>query len=203
VLGSGNSYIQVQRVDGTATAYNLLLQPNGGNVGIGTLIPSEKLEVSGNVKATSFIKSGGTSTQFLMADGSVNSNAYSLNSHTHTFASLTSKPTTLAGYGITDSVNSSEYKNFGEIQFGTGADWTTTDFINHLTSIGFFNQSHSIARGSWSYAGNSNIVDVFGGIELAGTIVESFSNATHKTIRITCPTTFSLLECNFSHNFLF
>ena len=109
--------------------------------------------------------------------------------HTHTFASLTSKPTTIAGYGITDAVNRTEYKNFGEIQFGTGADWTTTDFINYLTSIGFFNQSHSIARGVWSYAGNSNIVDAFGGIELAGTIVESFSNATHKTIRITCPTT--------------
>jgi hypothetical protein len=38
-LGTGNSYIQSQRFDGTATAYNLLLQPNGGNVGIGTSTP--------------------------------------------------------------------------------------------------------------------------------------------------------------------
>ena len=44
-LGSGNSYIQSQRFDGTATAYNLLLQPNGGNVGIGTVSPSAKLHV--------------------------------------------------------------------------------------------------------------------------------------------------------------
>ena len=173
----------------SGTLTELVRITNSGDVGIGTGTPTQKLEVSGNVKATSFIKSGGTSTQFLMADGSTNNNTYSVTTHTHTFASLTSKPTTLAGYGITDSVNSSEYKNFGEIQFGTGADWTTTDFINHLTSIGFFNQPHSIARGSWNYAGNSNIVDAFGGIELAGTIVESFSNATHKTIRITCPTT--------------
>ena len=35
-LGTGNSYIQSQRFDGTATAYNLLLQPNGGNVSIGS-----------------------------------------------------------------------------------------------------------------------------------------------------------------------
>lgn len=49
------------------TANNFL----AGNLGIGTTIPSEKLEVSGNVKAASFIKSGGTSTQYLMADGSV------------------------------------------------------------------------------------------------------------------------------------
>ena len=29
-----------QRFDGTATGYDLLLQPNGGNVGIGTTSPS-------------------------------------------------------------------------------------------------------------------------------------------------------------------
>jgi hypothetical protein len=44
----------------------------GGNVLIGTTTDSGyKLDVNGNVKATSFIKSGGTSSQFLMADGSI------------------------------------------------------------------------------------------------------------------------------------
>jgi hypothetical protein len=38
-LGNGVSYIQSQRIDGTAAAYNLLLEPNGGNVGIGTTAP--------------------------------------------------------------------------------------------------------------------------------------------------------------------
>ena len=36
-------------------SYNILLQPIGGNVGIGLMSPTEKLEVNGNVKATSFI----------------------------------------------------------------------------------------------------------------------------------------------------
>jgi hypothetical protein len=53
VLGSGNGYLQVQRVDGGATAYNLLLQPNGGNVGIGTTAPGTyKLYVAGTIYAT-------------------------------------------------------------------------------------------------------------------------------------------------------
>ena len=58
--------------------YTSILAMNGGsnNVGIGTTTPTEKLEINGNIKATSFIKSGGTSSQFLKADGSVDSNTY-------------------------------------------------------------------------------------------------------------------------------
>ena len=56
------------------------------------------------ITSTMFKKSGGTSSQFLKADGSVDSNTYSKSSHTHTFSSLTSKPTTISGYGITDAL---------------------------------------------------------------------------------------------------
>lgn len=55
---------------------DVVLATGGGNVGIGTTSPSEKLQVSGNVLASSFIKSGGTSSQFLKADGSVDSSSY-------------------------------------------------------------------------------------------------------------------------------
>ena len=54
---------------------------NIGAVGIGTLAPSQKLEVVGNILATSYMKSGGTSSQRLMADGSVNSDVYTLDSN--------------------------------------------------------------------------------------------------------------------------
>jgi hypothetical protein len=47
VLGNGNVFMQAQRVDATAVAYNLLLQPNGGSVGIGTTAPTYKLDVRG------------------------------------------------------------------------------------------------------------------------------------------------------------
>lgn len=40
---------------------------------------------------------------------------YSPTTHTHTFASLTSKPTTLAGYGITDAASSSHTHTFASL----------------------------------------------------------------------------------------
>ena len=72
---SGNYYIQAGEWDGSAF-YNILLSPFGGNVGIRTASPSYALDVNGDIRATSFIKSGGTSSQFLKADGSVDSNTY-------------------------------------------------------------------------------------------------------------------------------
>jgi cytoskeletal protein CcmA (bactofilin family) len=56
VLSTGNAFLQVQRVDTTATAYNMLLQPNGGNVGIGTTNPIGKLDIS----TSGTISPGGT-----------------------------------------------------------------------------------------------------------------------------------------------
>jgi len=48
-----------------------------GEIGMGTApVSGYKLAVVGNVRATSFVKSGGTSSQFLKADGSVDSNTY-------------------------------------------------------------------------------------------------------------------------------
>jgi hypothetical protein len=41
----GGSYIQAQHTNGSAAAYPLYLQPNGGNVGIGTTSPALKLHV--------------------------------------------------------------------------------------------------------------------------------------------------------------
>ena len=53
---AGNSYIQALHTgnDGAPSGayYNLSLQPHGGNIGIGTVLPSEKLEVAGDMKAT-------------------------------------------------------------------------------------------------------------------------------------------------------
>jgi hypothetical protein len=57
-LSNGSGYIQQQRFDGGGSVYSLLLQPNGGNVGIGTTSPFAKLEVFGSIRTTP--GSGGT-----------------------------------------------------------------------------------------------------------------------------------------------
>ena len=59
------------QIKNKANTENLINITDGGNVSLGVANPTEKLEVSGNVKATSFIKSGGTSNQALTADGGV------------------------------------------------------------------------------------------------------------------------------------
>ena len=55
-----------------------------------------------SVTATSFVKSGGTSSQYLMADGSVSTGSSSV-----AWADITSKPTTISGFGITDAFSGS------------------------------------------------------------------------------------------------
>jgi hypothetical protein len=81
--GGGGSGISTQWVTTNAGIHTL------SNVGIGTTNPNVKLDVLGNVRvvgiltATSLVKSGGTSSQFLKADGSVDSSIY-LTSYTET-----------------------------------------------------------------------------------------------------------------------
>ena len=52
---------------------NLTVNSYTGMVGIGTTAPTSKLEVIGTITAGSFVRSGGTSSQYLVADGSTSS----------------------------------------------------------------------------------------------------------------------------------
>jgi len=81
VKAGGFIQLAVNGASGTFTA--ALHAAANGNVGIGTVTDSGyKLDVNGtgrfvsSLTANSFVKSGGTSVQFLKADGSVDSNTY-------------------------------------------------------------------------------------------------------------------------------
>jgi hypothetical protein len=75
ILNSGTSFIQVRNTGSLATNYNLLLNPNGGNVGIGTTTPTQKLHVAGaaQLDAVSFgVSPGSGQTLALATVGYVN-----------------------------------------------------------------------------------------------------------------------------------
>lgn len=49
--GDGGTFLQSGRIDGAATAYDIVLNPLGGKIGIGTAIPTQKLDISsGTIK---------------------------------------------------------------------------------------------------------------------------------------------------------
>jgi hypothetical protein len=80
----------------------LYLKQSNGFVGVKTANPTTELEVNGTVTATSFVKSGGTSSQFLKADGSVDSTVYLTSS---TMGSLRAQ--TIEAFGLTLSDSNS------------------------------------------------------------------------------------------------
>lgn len=86
-----------------------------GNVGIGIRTASEKLHVSGNILATKFITSGGTSSQFVKGDGSLDSTSYATATSLGNYLPLTGGTMT------------------GKIDF---ANTTANNLTNHYISAG-------------------------------------------------------------------
>lgn len=102
---------------------------------------------------------------------------YSLSGHTHTFASLTSKPTTLSGYGITDTPWTSYLPLSGGTLTGTLNINTSSTAINPLVTSpknGYYGLRidletaliNSVARNIGSYGGINGYVT---GFEIATT----------------------------------
>ena len=87
-----------------ASAYSIAVLNNSVNAAIGRISTLEggsatSIETTGSGNAVTSVSKSGTKITFTKGS------TFSLNGHTHTFASLTSKPTSLSGYGITDGVN--------------------------------------------------------------------------------------------------
>jgi hypothetical protein len=139
---------------------NFYLDPNGitramvltrsGNLGINFTSPSERLSVGGGVTVTgnlyangditgnSIIKTGGTSSEFLKADGSVDNTVYLTPGTALTAISADLDPTLgaeldLNGFNILDTIGSN-ISVFGDVSAG-GTIVAGTDFSSKLVSI--------------------------------------------------------------------
>jgi hypothetical protein len=74
---TGNDLRFYTATNGTTSRTERVRIANNGKVSIGTVADAtEVLEINGNAKATSFIKTGGTSSQFLKANGTSDSTTY-------------------------------------------------------------------------------------------------------------------------------
>ena len=80
ITTGGSSKIQFRaggyNTDDIMTIYPSRVVSIDGNLGIGTISPSYPLEVHGNTTAYSFITSGGTASQFVKGDGTLDSTVY-------------------------------------------------------------------------------------------------------------------------------
>ena len=146
------------------------LQDITGNVGVGKtdISATEKLDVNGNVKASGFKTSSGTSSQFLMADGTVNSNTYAKTDGTNatdnwsnTSSGLVLNPTltekTLNASGQTVTLRDATYGTMGGIVQDSTTGPIVNDWYNKLKTLhnksqGYFTelaQSFTGTEGVW------------------------------------------------------
>lgn len=100
-------------LNGNANSATKAVQDGDGNVIKNTYIKVVSLESgtnNGTLKlVVNNIITDNISVTGLGSAAYTNSSAYATANHTHTFASLTSKPTTISGYGITDGVTSEAF----------------------------------------------------------------------------------------------
>ena len=179
----GNDLGTIQVIhDGTAYK-NLALQPDGNNVGIGTRTPGEKLEVSGNAKATTFISTQATGTAPLtvasttavtnlnadLLDGN-HAAAFATSTHTHGNISNAggwqNTPQTIAS-GDTFVITKSGLLNNASLAFGTG----TTTYLRNDGTWG-------TPAGSISGSGTANQITYWTGTSSLGAL----STATYPSL---------------------
>lgn len=122
----GGSATQLQyQVNGTTFGGVSGSSVVSGNIGIGSANPGQILDVTGKVRATNLVKNGGTSSQFLKADGSVDSNSYITGNQTITLSGdttgsgTTAITTTLKNTGTAGTYRSTTFDAQGRETSGT------------------------------------------------------------------------------------
>lgn len=107
------------------------------------LLKGTSVSASGNITATSFVKSGGTSTQFLKADGSVDANSYALGSSLGNYLPLAGGTLNIGAQIITrkDATTSPIFTNikYSEAPLVIQRVSTSNSDTTNVAGIGFHN----------------------------------------------------------------
>ena len=135
VESSGKVFQQVQRIDGAATAYDLLLQPSGGNVGIGTSTNFNSLNGRGNLvvgsgsgnEGITIYSGSGSQGGIIFADGTSGTAAYPGQiQYTHSDNSMR--------FYVTDGSEKMRISSDGKIGLGTTSPSTALDIAASTNS---------------------------------------------------------------------
>ena len=151
VITNGNDYVSIAGegitiVDEDAGTFNVYMSSAG------------YMAVDTSIVASSFIKNGGTSSQFLKADGSVDSNAYITSAALTGYATQSWVNTQLLGYLPTSTtlINNVIKSDDGTLKFAgrnftdTYLDFTHTHRFEELTDIPTLLQDFGITGGTLS-----------------------------------------------------
>lgn len=182
VSGNGDTWLQTQRFD-SATAYNLQLNPAGGNVGIGTSAPVNKLDVRGSVNGgivtynRNSSAAGDAWSAFILGNDTTSGFAIFLNSSTRTVDGGTNTATIRndagplylkakgdAGLLITTQTGTAG----GNVKLGGTADRVTTVGTNHIDIFNGTAPAGTLANGIslYSAAGEAYVMDAAGNATL-------------------------------------
>jgi hypothetical protein len=133
-ISDGSGYLQVTRFDGSATNYSLLLQPNGGNVGIGTTSPLDKLHVVGGNAST--VRIDNTGQQYTSADWYNNGSSKATIYYDNTGAEFVARTTSAAGIGFdTNLTRKMTILSGGNVGIGTTSPVKKLDVNGDIRTI--------------------------------------------------------------------
>ena len=197
----GNSPLVIDADNFKVTSTGEMSSGTGDGISTTSITASNAISSSGTITGNSFVKGGGTSAQFLKADGSVDSSTYSTATGVENnadvtdatnvaaagalmasnnlsdlgtvstartnlglgsfaeisslaFSSLTGKPTTVAGYGITDAATATSTTTFSN-KSGNISQWTNNS--GYLTAFTVQEDGSNVETGTkkLNFTGNA------------------------------------------------
>lgn len=164
-VGNKATWVQPRLSTNYATNYNLVLCPNGGNVGIKNNDPQVALHVTGSIIATSAIECNSLQSGVIVSNGAIQSNGGVAIYGNLSGADVNGDPADLI---VSTAVNFSGNKTYGSPQIakcwlnaGIAGTSVTTNASNGMsinrTGVGVYSVSMSPGMPSGSYAALINI----------------------------------------------